>query len=157
MKSFETPRGFTLIELVVAMLIAAILAAIAIPSYSNYVRKARRAEVKSALLDIASLEERYFSTQQIYTLSLSDLGYATGSPSSVTLPSGYYSVAAPTGNLAVAPTATSAGSPANWTVVATAVGDQLKDTSCRTFTVTSAGSQTSMDASLNDTTSTCWK
>jgi hypothetical protein len=73
------------------------------------------------------------------------------------LPSTYYSVAAPVVVLANAPTATTAGSPATWTVTATAVLDQLKDTSCRTFTVTSAGLQTSADASSVDTTSTCWK
>jgi type IV pilus assembly protein PilE len=148
-------RGFTLIELVVAMVIAATLAAIAIPAYSNYVRKARRVEVKTALLDIASLEERYYSTQNAYTANLSDLGYGAGT--SVTLPSTYYSVAAPTILAATAPTTTTAGSPASWTVTATAVLDQLKDTSCRTFTVTSAGLQTSADASSVDTTSTCWK
>jgi type IV pilus assembly protein PilE len=150
-------RGFTLIELVVTMLIAAILAAIAIPAYSNYVRKARRVEAKSALLDIASLEERYFSTQQVYTQSLSDLGYATGSPASVVVGNSYYSVAAPSVIGATAPTATTAGISATWSVVATAINDQLKDTTCRTFTVTSGGVQTSMDSSLNDTTSTCWR
>jgi type IV pilus assembly protein PilE len=150
-------RGFTLIELMVTMLIAAILAAIAIPAYSTYVRKARRVEAKSALLDIASLEERYFSTQQVYTTSLSDLGYATGSPASVVVGNSYYSVAAPTMVGATAPTATTAGISATWAVVATAINDQLKDTTCRTFTVTSGGSQTSMDNSSNDTTSTCWK
>jgi len=44
-------RGFTLIELVVTMVIIAILAAIAIPSYTSYVRKGRRTDAKSALLD----------------------------------------------------------------------------------------------------------
>jgi type IV pilus assembly protein PilE len=150
-------RGFTLIELVVTMLIAAILAAIAIPAYSTYVRKARRVEAKSALLDIASLEERYFSTQQVYTTSLSDLGYATGSPASVVVGNSYYSVAAPTVILASAPTATTAGIPATWSVVATAINDQLKDTTCNTFTVTSGGVQTSADTSSNITTATCWK
>src|ERR1700722_14663380 len=68
--------GFTLVELIVAMVIAAILAAVAIPAYSNYVRKARRTEVKTALLDLASLEERYFSVNNSYTTSAAALGYA---------------------------------------------------------------------------------
>ena len=148
-------RGFTLIELVVAMLIEATLAAIAIPAYSNYARKARRVEAKTALLDIASLEERYFSVQQVYSAALSDMGYGSGA--SVTVGSSYYSVAAPTVVAAVAPTATTAGSPATWTVTATAIGDQLKDTSCKTFTVTSQGVQSSTDSSGADSTSICWK
>jgi type IV pilus assembly protein PilE len=149
------PRGFTLIELVIAMLIAATLAAIAIPAYSNYARKARRVEAKTALLDIGALEERYFSVQQVYSTSLTDMGYGAGA--TVNVGGGYYSVAAPTVNVAIAPTATTAGSPANWSVVATAINDQLKDTTCRTFTVTSGGSQTAADSSNNDTTATCWR
>jgi type IV pilus assembly protein PilE len=146
-------RGFTLIELVVAMLIVSILAAIAIPSYSNYVRKARRVEAKNALLDIATMEERYFTSQQVYTQTWADLGYSgTGA---LTLPSGYYSVTNSAWGLATAPTATSAGSPATWSFTATAVGDQLKDTNCKTFTVTSTGQQTSTDSSTATSTG-CW-
>src|ERR1700682_1711337 len=110
--NMRTHKGFTLIELVVAMVIAAILSAIAIPAYSNYVRKARRAEAKTALLDLASLEERYFSTQNIYSASWSDLGYSGASGSSISVGSNYYTVATPTIVLAVPPTATSVGSPA---------------------------------------------
>ena len=148
-------NGFTLIELVVAMLIGAILAAIAIPSYSNYVRKARRVEAKTALLDIASLEERFFSTQQVYAASWSDLGYGAGT-GTINVGNNYYTIAWNIPTPAVAPTANNAGSPATWTFTATAVLDQLKDTTCRTFTLTSAGLQTSADASAVDTTPTCW-
>src|ERR1700693_4365283 len=84
--------GFTLVELIVAMVIAAILAAVAILAYSNYVRKARRTEVKTALLDLASLEERYFSVNNSYTATANLLSYAAFP---VTLPSGYYIVAQP--------------------------------------------------------------
>ena len=48
--------GFTLIELMVALLIAAILFAIAIPSYNTYIRRSRRTEAKNALLALAGLE-----------------------------------------------------------------------------------------------------
>src|ERR1700694_2647712 len=126
--NMQTHKGFTLIELVVAMVIAAILAAIAIPAYSNYVRKARRAEAKTALLDLASLEERYFSTQNIYSASWSDLVYPAISNGSALSVGNYYTVAAPAPVAAVPPGATSVGSPATFSFTATAVGDQLKDT-----------------------------
>jgi type IV pilus assembly protein PilE len=146
-------RGFTLIELVVAMLIVSILAAIAIPSYSNYVRKARRVEAKNALLDIGTMEERYFTSQQVYTQTWADLGYSgTGA---LTLPSGYYSVTNTRFVAATVPTATSAGSPAIWEFTATALGDQLKDTKCKTFVVDSTGLQTSTDSSAATSTG-CW-
>ena len=147
--------GFTLIELVVAMLIGAILVAIAIPSYSNYVRKSRRVDAKSALLDIASLEERYFSTQQVYSSNLSDLGYGAAASVNVGSGTGDYTILAPTVTLANPPTATFAGSPATWTTTATAINDQMKDTSCRIFTITSGGLQTATDSSGNPATG-CW-
>lgn len=150
----RTQKGFSLIELVVTMLIASILAAIAIPAYSSYVRKARRAEAKTTLLDLASLEERYFSTQNVYSSTWSDLGY-TGT-TAITLPSGYYTVATPTLFTATPPTATSVGVPAKYSFTATAVNDQLKDTVCNTYTVTSGGIRTSLNSSSVDSTASCW-
>lgn len=156
--NMRTHKGFTLIELVVAMVIAAILAAIAIPAYSNYVRKARRADAKTALLDLASLEERFFSTQNIYSASWSDLGYPATTNGSALSVGSYYTVAAPTIVAATAPTATTVGIPATFSFTATAVlsSDQAKDTQCRTFTVTSGGVQSAADSSGNDNTQTCW-
>jgi type IV pilus assembly protein PilE len=152
----RTYKGFTLIELVVAMLIAAILAAIAIPAYSNYVRKAHRTDAKNALLDIASLEERFFSTNYTYSGDLSQLGYAASAASSVNVGNGYYTVAAPVPTPATAPTASTTGIPASYTVVATAINDQFKDTTCRTFTVNSDGTRSSTNSSNADSTSSCW-
>jgi type IV pilus assembly protein PilE len=154
----RTQKGFTLIELVVTMVIAAILAAIAIPAYSNYVRKSHRTDAKSALLDLASLEERYFSTQNSYSSNWSDLGYGASAANgaSIASPNGYYTLSPPTVVTATAPTSTTPGTPATYSFTATATGNQLKDTTCKTYTVTSAGSRTAQDASSTDTTSSCW-
>jgi type IV pilus assembly protein PilE len=151
-------KGFTLIELVVAMVIAAILAAIAIPAYSNYVRKARRVEAKTALLDLSSLEERFFSTQNAYSAAPSDLGFPAGSVFPVTVGSGYYQVRQSAFAAAVAPTATTAGTPATYSFTAVPVpgNDQTKDTLCATFIVTSAGAQTAANSAGTDNTATCW-
>jgi type IV pilus assembly protein PilE len=56
--SHHSQRGFTLIELMVVVTIVAILASIAIPSYREHVRRANRAEAKSALLENAQFMER---------------------------------------------------------------------------------------------------
>ena len=63
-------RGFTIIELMVVVAIVAILAAVAFPSYQNHLRKARRADAQSALMDIANREQQYL---------LDARSYATGS------------------------------------------------------------------------------
>ncbi len=137
--------GFTLVELIVAMVIAAILAAVAIPAYSNYVRKARRTDAKTALLDMASLEERYFSVNNQYSSTSTDIGYAAW-PVIVGSGSGDYSIAISN----VTPAAL--GTPATFTLTATAINDQLKDTLCTTFTLTQSGLQTSSDTTNNS----CW-
>jgi type IV pilus assembly protein PilE len=152
----RTYKGFTLIELVVTMLIAAILAAVAIPAYSNYVRKSHRTDAKNALLDLASLEERFFSTNYVYSTDLSQLGYAASAAASVNVGNGYYTVTAPTVVVAVPPTATTTGAPATYSIKATAINDQFKDLTCRTFTVNSDGTRSSTDSTTADSTSSCW-
>lgn len=59
-------RGFTLIELMIAVLVVAILAAIAYPSYQDHLRKARRAEGKTGLLKAAQVLERFYTDRQNY-------------------------------------------------------------------------------------------
>lgn len=66
--------GFTLIELMIAVAIVGILAAVALPNYTEYVKRASRAEAVAALLDAANKEEQYFVDNREYTELLSDLG-----------------------------------------------------------------------------------
>src|SRR3954469_13542635 len=70
--------GFTLIELMITVAIIGILAAVAYPAYNSSVRKARRADAKTALLDLAQREERFMSTANTYSDKPSDLGYPNG-------------------------------------------------------------------------------
>jgi type IV pilus assembly protein PilE len=144
------PSGFTLIELVVAMVVASILVAIAIPSYSSYVLKAHRTEAKTALLDIASLEERFFSTNNTYTQTPSDLGYSGSAGTAFNVGSGYYNVLVSKVDATAPTTAIPGGTPATYSMTATAIGSQAKDTSCATFTLDSKGNQ-------GATNTSCWK
>jgi type IV pilus assembly protein PilE len=151
----KNASGFTLIELVVALVIAAILAAIAVPSYLNYSRQSRRTEAKTALLDMAALEERYYSVNNTYSANTADLGY-TG-PWPVTVGSGYYQIALPAVLAATAPTAAlPAGTPATYTLTAVAINDQVNDTACATFTLTSAGVQGAFTSAATPNNFTCW-
>lgn len=139
-------RGFSLVELMVVIVIASILMAIAIPSYKNSIRKSRRTDAKTALLDLAGREERYNSTVGGYTNVAANLGYTTFSPPPA-IGSGYYTIAAPT---VVTGTATTV---ASFSITATPVvgSDQAKDTACGAFTLTSTGLQT-----VSGTATDCW-
>lgn len=152
----EPQRGFTLVELIVAMVIIATLAAIAIPSYSSYVLKSHRAEAKSALLDLASLEERYYSVNNAYTTNPQNLGYASASAPFNIGTNSYYQVTQMQYTPAVAPTGTTSGTPAWFSITANAINNQTSDTACATFTVNSIGQQTAQNSALTDNSAACW-
>jgi type IV pilus assembly protein PilE len=144
-------RGFTLIELMVVIAIVGILVSLANAGYGYATRKARRSEAKTALLDLAAREQRYYSTQSAYTATPSALGY-NGSAFPVTLDSGNYTLTVSAGAGSLTPTTTAA---ASFIVTATAVGNQAKDTTCATLSVDSLGNQTASNGTT-DTSSSCW-
>ena len=75
-------QGFTLIELVIAMLIAAILVAIAAPQYSETVARQRRLDARSALTLAAQWMERYRAENRgVYTGAALPAEFATSPPS----------------------------------------------------------------------------
>lgn len=142
-------RGFTLIELMVTILIATILISIALPTYTSQVRKSRRAEAVSTLLDLAGREERLFSTTNTYSNSPASLGY-TGAAFPITVGSGYYQVS-------VTVTAAAPPQPATYTITATPIGAQADDTDCASFSLNQTGKQTVLDSGGADATATCWR
>lgn len=152
MPSYRRTGGFTLIELVVTVAIVAILAAIAIPSYTSYVRQGRRVDAKNALLDMAALEERYFTVNNAYTTSAANLGYSTSASFPITVGSGYYNVIAPVVNAAT----TSPPAPASYQLEADVVAGstQAKDTNCQKFFVNSQGAQW---ATPDTSPASCWQ
>jgi general secretion pathway protein G len=67
-------RGFTLLELTVAVAIVAILAAIAIPTYRSYVQSARVAAATADIMSIASAVNRYTTLNNIPPPDLGAIG-----------------------------------------------------------------------------------
>ena len=142
--------GFTLIELMIVVTIVAALATMAISGYINSVRKSRRTEARTALLDLASREERFMSTNSIYSNTPSDLGYSGSLP--IVIGNGYYQVNIPT------PGAATSTVPATFTMTASPVPGkgQDKDAPCQSFTVDNTGKQSALNSGGTDSTSLCW-
>ena len=76
-------RGFTLIELMITVVIVGVLAAIAIPNYSEYVRKGKRAEARANLQQLGQYLQRFFAANDRYATDRA--GAAIGIPSALTL------------------------------------------------------------------------
>jgi type IV pilus assembly protein PilE len=68
-------KGFTLIEVMVAVVIVAILASIAIPSYREYVIRGHRRAAQAAMMEIATRQNQYFVANRAYATA-AELGYA---------------------------------------------------------------------------------
>jgi type IV pilus assembly protein PilE len=135
--------GFTLIELMITVAIAATLAAIAFPAYNIQIRKSRRTEARTALLDLAARAERMYSVTNSYwdatnQLLPVDLGYLSTDAWPLPVGAGYYQIRL------------SNSSATTFTFTATAIGAQAQDTQCATFSVDNTGNQTATDP-------TCWK
>ena len=121
MESAQKKKGFTFIELMIAVLIASILAAIAFPAFQSFLRKGKRVDGVTSLLSVQSAQEKFRANNLLY----GTLAQVWGG--NVTSPDGRY-------NLQVTNiTGTS------YTLTATAIGDQLKDaengTSCGTLSL----------------------
>lgn len=134
--------GFTMLELMITVVIAGIIAAIAYPMYTNYSRKAHRSAAMTALLGIASREERYYSTNNVYATNLTTLGYSAATINAPSTGTAYYQVSF------------SSASSTQFTLQAVPVGGQVQDTQCGTFTLNSLNQK---NASGTDGGASCWQ
>ena len=64
--TIQRVRGVTLLELMAVVVVIGILSIVALPSYRQYVLRAQRTEAKSALLRLATNQERYYLGNRTY-------------------------------------------------------------------------------------------
>jgi type IV pilus assembly protein PilE len=138
--------GFSLIELMTVLVVIAVLAVIVFPSYQAYILKSHRPTAINAILDAASREARYYTTNNSYTTSMTALGYpADPNPVSDSTSSHYYDISV------ASVTAGTSTTPAAFTIQAVPQGNQATDT-CGNFTYTDLGVKAVSSGSLSD----CW-
>jgi len=142
--------GFTLTELMVTILIAALLVGIAVPSYTTQVRKSRRTQARTALLDLAAREERFNSTNSVYTSTPANLGYPGMWP--IQVGSGYYQVTVCV-NATLASCPADAGTGAAFLLTAKPINAQQGDTQCGSFTLDNTGAE---GVAGTGTAADCW-
>jgi len=142
-------KGFTLIELMIVVAVIGILASIALPSYEDYVKRARRADAKSAILSIQLAQEKHRANCPIYAS-----GFRASAPAD---PNDYC-----TDNQIVHPTVSSDGyynlsltgtSATAYTATAAPTGAQTSDTECANFIINANSVQT---VSGSESASNCW-
>jgi type IV pilus assembly protein PilE len=127
-------RGFTLIELMIAVAVVAVLAAVAYPAYTDYIRQSRRAEAQAYLMAVADWQTQYFNdTSGGYQGTLGSIGVAQ--PANVVAS---YDIAA----------SAVAGPPATFTITATPKTSQASER-CGTLSIDQTGTKTAAH-------SDCW-
>ena len=120
-------QGFSLIELMIAVVIVGILAAIAIPMYSDYVTRSRRADGQATLMQVAQELERCYT--QFSKYNDNSCSVVNGGMVSETSDQGFYVVAA------------NKLDESAFTLTATPQNEQADDTDCGELKLTHLGNQ----------------
>lgn len=139
--------GFTLLELMIAVVIVGILASIAYPSYTNYITQTRRSDATINLLRVSALQEKFLTQCGIYAANFGATQSCTAPgtlQTSSTTADGYYS-------LEIAVNATGS----TYTLTARPLGTQSTNdlAKCTTFTINNLG----VKAATGAESTKCWK
>lgn len=143
-------QGFTLIELMVVMAIVGIISAFAIPSYSEYVRRGKRAEAKATLSSAQSALEKCFQLNRTYFHSPT-----TPCTISETLAGGGLPTERKNYVIKFSNNLPSATNKTAYTLLATRTSSMVND-KCGDFTIDQIGNKGILNNDANATLATCW-
>lgn len=157
-KSSARVRGVTLIELMVTVTIVGVLAAIALPSYTSYVARARRADARAQLVQAAQFMQRFYAANDSFSKDRADNDVINQVPASLKQsPSDgtrFYELVIPMGPAPLT-------NPMGFTLrMAPVAGGVMAMDACGTFTLTSTGLRGVLVNDVPDTGAlrdTCWK
>ena len=148
--------GFTLIELIVVITILSILAMVALPAYTEHVARARRADARTQLIQVAQFMQRFYAANDTFQVDRAGNAVATQVPSALrrSPPDGtaaVYTLEIPAGTLS----ATSF----EIRMVPVAGGPMAQDR-CGSFSLNALGVRAVLVAGTADTGAlrdTCWR
>ena len=133
-------RGFSLIEVMIAVVVIAVLASIAVASHQNSVIKTKRKAALGGLMTIAAEQEEYFVNNKGYATDFTDLGYSAAGTSADPYFISDAGESSDSANGDYKITLASATARA-FTLTATPINNQTKDTQCGALSLTSTGSK----------------
>ncbi len=136
-------KGFSLVELMIAVAIVGILTAIVYPSYVSFSLKSYRSEAMHELVKVANMQEQYFADHRSYATALTKLGFSSDVATSE---SGKFQIKSE----AVTDIKT------DYILTATAVGAQTDDDDCASLSLDHLGQKTAKNSSGSDSTTICW-
>ena len=141
-RNLTRQSGFSIVEIMIAVVIMTVIAGVAYPSFMSSVRKSRRADAVDSFIQIQQAQERYRNNNTSYASSLTTLSFSSNSP---TTSSGYYTMSI------------SASATNSYTLTATAVSgksqtsDSQGGSSCSTLTVAVT------NGTASNTPTNCWR